>query len=136
MTSVVGASELVQSQTWAITLPYLKAIRDRTLASAAEVWAARGATRSAGDIAIVPVMGVITQRGSWYGMSIEGVRASLRNALADGSRAIVLEFDSPGGEVYGVDELATEIRQARSVKPIVAAVNSLSASAAYYLAAQ
>lgn len=129
-------NDLLQSRAWAVTLPFLKAIQARTLAAAPGVWAARGAGRSAGDIAVVPVMGLLTQRGSWYGMSIEGVRANLRNALADGSRAVVLEFDSPGGEVYGVDELATEIRQARGTKPIVASVNSLSASASYYLAAQ
>jgi signal peptide peptidase SppA len=48
----------------------------------------------------------------------------------------VLDIDSPGGDVEGVDELATEIYQARKSKRIVAVSNCLCASAAYYLAAQ
>jgi signal peptide peptidase SppA len=51
--------------------------------------------------------------------------------------AVVLDIDSPGGTVAGVTELAAEIRAARGgSKPIVAAANTLAASAAYWLASQ
>lgn len=130
-------SDLVKSRFWAVQLHILRAIRAGSLAAAPDVWAARGASRAEGEVAVIPIMGVLTQRGSWYGMSLESIRASLRNRLADsGTRAIVLEFDSPGGEVFGIDELATEIRNARGVKPIVAVANPLAASAAAWLAAQ
>ena len=48
-------------------------------------------------------------------------------------KAIVFDVDRPGGAVYGVPELADEIRAARGRKPMEAVANSLMASAAYYL---
>ncbi|WP_416065409.1 S49 family peptidase [Rhizobium sp. ZK1] len=95
-------------------------------------------------IAILPVHGVISQRMAMMqdvsgggGTSTEALSQLFRAALADESvKAIVFSHDSPGGGTYGVDELATEIRNARGVKPIIAQVDSLSASASYYLASQ
>lgn len=95
-----------------------------------------------GGIAILPVHGVISQRMGMMadisgGTSTEAIAQQFRAALADESiKAIVFSHDSPGGGTYGVDELATEIRNARGVKPIIAQVDSLSASASYYLASQ
>jgi signal peptide peptidase SppA len=48
----------------------------------------------------------------------------------------VLHVDSPGGSVAGLPEAADAIRHARGAKPIVAQVDTLAASAAYWLAAQ
>src|SRR5678809_521246 len=48
--------------------------------------------------------------------------------------AIVLDIDSPGGEVHGAGELSTAIYQARGQKPIVAYVGGQGASAAYWIA--
>jgi signal peptide peptidase SppA len=50
--------------------------------------------------------------------------------------AIVLDVDSPGGVTDGVTETAQHIRQVRASKPVVAAVNTMAASAAYWLASQ
>jgi signal peptide peptidase SppA len=47
--------------------------------------------------------------------------------------AIVIDVDSPGGSVSGVDELAAEIYAARGKKTIVAISNTLNASAALYI---
>lgn len=130
-------TEMLRTRAWAVTLDYLRAVRAEKLNAAADLWAARGASRSAGEVAVIPVMGLITQRDPWFGTPIESVRSQFRAKLADsGTKAIVLEFDSPGGEVFGVDEFATEIRQSRGVKPIVAHANPMAASAAYYLASQ
>lgn len=132
-----GMLDVLKSRYWAVTLPCLRAIRAGHVMASPEIWAARGTTRSAGEVTVIPIMGALTQRGSWFGMSLEGIRQTFRSALADsGVKAIVLEFDSPGGDVYGVEELATEIRQGRGTKPIVAVANALAASAAYYLASQ
>lgn len=49
--------------------------------------------------------------------------------------AIVLNIDSPGGEANGVSEFADQIAAARGIKPIVAYVGGMGASAAYWLAA-
>lgn len=101
------------------------------------------ASGGAGAIAVIPLMGRITPRASFFSMlfgggaSLQQLRASLREAVADDQiGAIVLEVDSPGGSVDGVPEAAAEIRAARDRKPIVAVANTWSASAAYWLASQ
>jgi signal peptide peptidase SppA len=100
---------------------------------------ARRANARTGAVAVIPIFGAISQRDSLFsfltgGTSVDQVRANLRAALADDSvSGIVLEIDSPGGMVDGIDELAAEIR--RSPKPIVAHANSAALSAAYWLGA-
>jgi signal peptide peptidase SppA len=100
----------------------------------------RSGARSSGAVAVIPVYGTIMQRASLMsemsgGTSVERVAAAFRQAMADESvGSVVMEFDSPGGEVGGVDELAAEIRAARGRKPVVAVANTLMASAAYWIA--
>lgn len=63
------------------------------------------------------------------------IRNAFDMALADdGVQGIVLDIDSPGGEVNGVFDLADHIYQMRSVKPITAVVNEQAYSAGYLLA--
>ena len=96
--------------------------------------------RQVGSIAILPLMGTITHRANMIsefsgGTSTEKFSAQLRQLAADPNvKAIVLDVDSPGGAVQGVDELSGEIFKARSQKPIVAVANSLAASAAFWIA--
>jgi capsid assembly protease len=96
-----------------------------------------------GAIVVIPIYGVLLQRpladisGGSIGTSTTSISAALRQVVEDpGVGSIVLDIDSPGGDVSGIDELATEIYQARKQKRIVAVSNCLCASAAYYLAAQ
>ena len=64
----------------------------------------------------------------------EAFGAAFDRAAADSSiGAIVLNIDSPGGSVYGVEELADKIYKARGTKPVYAVANSLAASAAYWI---
>lgn len=95
-------------------------------------------SRSAGGaVAVIPVQGPIMHRASWFGTSVGVVRTMLREALADTSvGSIVLHVDSPGGSVFGLPELADEIRSARDIKPIVAVADAYAASAGYFLASQ
>jgi capsid assembly protease len=99
-----------------------------------------GGRREGPAPALIPVYGVISQRQGLMaadsgGTSIEGLTQDFRAAMGDPEvSGIIFEFDSPGGTIDGVDELATEIRQARGQKPIVAVANSMAASAAYWLA--
>jgi signal peptide peptidase SppA len=101
---------------------------------------ARPAEQRAGAIAVLPLYGIIAQRAdlmteSSGGTSTERFAARFRELVADpGVGAIVLDVDSPGGAVYGVDELSAEIYRARGQKPITAVANSLAASAAYWIA--
>jgi signal peptide peptidase SppA len=84
---------------------------------------------------VIPVVGSIMQRGGAFdcgGATTQSISQQLRDANADDSvSAILLDIDSPGGSVYGVSELAAEIRA--SAKPVTAVANSLAASAAYWL---
>jgi signal peptide peptidase SppA len=99
---------------------------------------------SGGGIAVIPIYGVITQRGNMVddvsgpGMvSTQLVTQMLRQAVADDAVSqILLDIDSPGGSVYGVSELGDAILSARSQKPVVAIANSLAASAAYWVGSQ
>lgn len=92
------------------------------------------------NIAVIPVYGVIMHRPSMDISSggccnIQDLRGQFQSALENPSvSAIVLDVDSPGGTVDGVEELSQEIYKARRQKPITAVANTLAASAAYYLA--
>lgn len=102
------------------------------------------ARQQGGNVAVVPIRGVIAHRmgsmdDSSGGTSCERISAMLRQAMADGSvGTVVLDVDSPGGTVTGVSELAHEIADLRGkgTKQIVAQVNGTAASAAYWLASQ
>ncbi len=118
----------------------LKSIRaqNRVAADRAQKSKGRG-----GAIAVIPIYGLIMHRqmydmsGGSAGTSCASISMALQSAIADPNvGSIVLDIDSPGGDVDGVDELATQIFQARKKKPITAVSNCMCASAAYYLASQ
>jgi len=92
-------------------------------------------------IAVLPLYGVVTQRGNMVddisgpgSTSTQQFTSVLRQMLADDTVGqILIDIDSPGGSVYGVCELASEIVKARDQKPVIAVANSLAASAAYWI---
>lgn len=95
-------------------------------------------------VSVIPIHGVIAHRAAALnqmstnvGTSVEHIRRDLQAALADDQvHSILLDVDSPGGSVSGIDALASEIREARKSKPIIAHTEGMMASAAYYLASQ
>lgn len=98
-----------------------------------------GAARS-GAIAVLPLYGVLAQHIDMMtamsgGTSTDRAGAAIQGALNDPSiSAIVLDIDSPGGSVYGVQEMHDLVMGGRGRKPIVAVANSMAASAAYWIA--
>ena len=98
-------------------------------------------SNSGGGIAVLPLYGIVTQRGNMVDdVSGPGTASTqqfsnlLRAALQDETVSqILIDIDSPGGSVYGVAELADEIVSARAQKPVLAIANSLAASAAYWI---
>ncbi len=88
-----------------------------------------------GAIAVLSLSGVISQHPDWFAdTSIDQFSADLMSAVNDpGVGALLISIDSPGGSVYGVQELAGMMMAAREQKPIVAFANSLAASAAYWI---
>lgn len=93
-----------------------------------------------GGVAVIGICGAICQHFSFesyfFGYcACEILGRKLDEALSnDKIGAILLMVDSPGGESFGVKELADRIYAARSIKPITAIANSYAASAGYYLA--
>jgi capsid assembly protease len=107
----------------------------------------RSAVRSGGymispkGVAWVPVRGVMVKRegeidaDSTEFESYARVDRKLRAALNDSRvRAVLLDLDSPGGEVGGLFDLAHDIRTAASMKPVWAIANDDAMSAGYALA--
>lgn len=127
------------SQNAPATLDVLAGIEAEKVAREARRQTATAA--SGGGIAVLPLYGVVTQRGNMVddvsgpgSVSTQKFATALRQALADDSVSqILIDIDSPGGSVYGVAELADEIIAARAQKPIIAIANSLAASAAYWI---
>jgi signal peptide peptidase SppA len=94
-----------------------------------------------GGVAILPVRGELVNRSSlddaaWGLTSYEGLRSALRMAERDHRvRSLVLDIDSPGGELAGATETAAIVSDVATTKPVVAYINSLAGSAAYAIAA-
>lgn len=148
----------VRAQPWAIlpeALDLVVEILDRRIEGVAlsaeeidqRIEAARrpapASVAAPGAIAVIPVHGILSHRMhmvsnvSQTGTSAEALTLAFRRALDDpGISAIVLDVDSPGGSVFGIQELADTIANARGRKPVVAVANSLAASAAYWIASQ
>lgn len=88
-----------------------------------------------GLVAIIPLMGVMTRYGNFCSWGTEDIGAWITEANADELvTAIVLEIDSPGGEVNGMDLFGYIVKN--SAKPIVAYVTGMAASGAYWAASQ
>jgi signal peptide peptidase SppA len=90
-------------------------------------------------IGVIPILGIMAQRtagdASSAGTATDSVRRVFASMLANSEiGAIVLDVDSPGGSVFGCQELAADIAAARGQKKVVAVANSLAASAAYWVA--
>ena len=90
--------------------------------------------RSSDGIASINLSGMMMKGHSKYGgTSTIAVRASLRAAIQDkDTRGIMLVVDSPGGHVAGTQALADDVRMAAGIKPLVAHIEDLGASAAYW----
>lgn len=143
-------AEAVFDQPWAITESKLREIaafvaavqRGFTMPASFEAAAPGRVSRRPGAVAVLPLYGTISQRVNMLtefsgGTSTQMFASAFRQVMADEQiKAVVIDVDSPGGSVYGIEELGREIYEARGGKPIVAVANSLAASAGYWLASQ
>jgi protease-4 len=94
---------------------------------------------SSGDgyIASIPLDGVIqSEGGGEIGEStLDDARIALRAAREDSDVVgVVLEVNSPGGEVTASDIIYNEVVELAKEKPVVVAMGSMAASGAYYIA--
>ncbi len=91
-------------------------------------------------VAIVPISGTLVRRHDWVSAasgltSYEHIRAMVEDAVTDPRvRALLLDIDSPGGEVAGLFDLVDLLSEAGQVKPLWAVANDQAYSAAYGIA--
>jgi signal peptide peptidase SppA len=88
------------------------------------------------DVAIIPIHGLLTKYRDFFSeISYEEIHGLILSALDDTNvKSILLDIDSPGGEVSGLFDLVDFIYESRNVKPIYAVANDYAFSAAYAIA--
>lgn len=88
------------------------------------------------SVAVVKLSGVISKYDKTCGP--EGVTTSVKRIREFASKpeisSIVLHINSPGGESNAANYMASEIQSIRSQKPVIAFVDDLCCSAAYWIA--
>lgn len=145
--------EYVDSQPWAITPDALQIIRSVAIRPAEErakyieaierqlgrPLSNTRETRVRDGVAVVPVHGPLFRYANLFtdlsgATSVEELARDIGAAVDDPAvRAIILDVDSPGGEVNGIEEAAELIFQARGEKPIHGLVSGFGTSGAYWL---
>jgi signal peptide peptidase SppA len=93
------------------------------------------------DIALIEINGVIGRRVGALEKSsgvadVLDIEKAVDSAVASGAKGVLLSFDSPGGGVSGVPELAAKLAAVNKTVPLVAYADGLCCSAAYWLASQ
>lgn len=90
-------------------------------------------------VAVIPITGTIHKGKSFWsyfygGGNLTRLTSVVENALADHKvGSILLDIDSPGGTVNGLDAFSDLIYAAREVKPVAAFASGMMASAAYWI---
>jgi ClpP class serine protease len=93
-----------------------------------------------GTTAIVPVAGPLFRYANLFtdmsgATSLEQLAADFTTAADSPQVArVLLAIDSPGGQVNGIAEFATLVRDAQARKPVIAYVSDTAASGAYWIA--
>lgn len=144
----VCALDLVAATPWAIEPDMLDTIRAIALREGEGVESlqaregrpltnARNVTMRDG-VAVVPVTGPIFRYANLFtqisgATSLDVLAKDFAAALDDPSvTAVVLDINSPGGQVTGIADFAAQVHAAG--KPVVAFVDGMAASAAYWIA--
>lgn len=144
----VSAFDLVAATPWAIEpamLDTIRAIATRENESVEALEARMGRplqnTRSVtmrGETAVVPITGPIFRYANLMteisgATSLEVLSKDFNAALDDPAvKSIVLDINSPGGQATGISDFAAMVNGA--TKPVVAYVDGIAASAAYWIA--
>jgi protease IV len=101
-----------------------------------EILLERGGRGSENKIAVISLRGLIStsMAGNVGESMVDDLRWELEQARNDSNvRAVVLEVDSPGGEVTASDMIYHAVVNTRAKKPVVVYMESLAASGGYYV---
>ncbi len=101
-----------------------------------EILLQRGMRGTSDKIVVITMRGLISSSlpGSVTDSMVDDMRVALQQARDDDRvKGIVLEIDSPGGEVTASDAIYSALVKARARKPVVIYMESLAASGGYYV---
>ncbi len=111
-------------------------IREEPLVRFREVTVQRGTGARPDYIAVIALRGLISTSvsGNVGDNMVDDMRFALQQAREDERvKAVVLEVDSPGGEVTASDIIYNAVAKTRGKKPVVVYMDSLAASGGYYV---
>lgn len=97
----------------------------------------RGSRTSPDKVALITMRGLISSSvpGNVSDSMVDDMRAALQQARDDDRvKAVVLQIDSPGGEVTAADTIYNAVVRTRAKKPVVIYMETLAASGGYYVA--
>lgn len=143
------ARDIAQAVAWAITpqgLETVLSVADRQgdpVSLAAQLGRPLDNTRVVtvreGGVAVIDISGPMFPKANLFS-EISGATSTgqlftdFATAMRDPMiKSIVLNIDSPGGAVTGINELSAAVFAARGIKPVVAYVGGMMASAAYWV---
>jgi protease IV len=101
-----------------------------------EIVVERGSSGVSEKVALITMRGLISSSfpGSVGDSMVDDLRLALQQARDDNRvKAVVLEIDSPGGEVTAADQIYTAVVKTRARKPVVIYMDTLAASGGYYV---
>jgi signal peptide peptidase SppA len=99
----------------------------------------QGYTVTDSGVAVIPISGIIAKKMNLFsdisgGASTELIGRDIKAAMADPSvTSIVLDINSPGGTIEGLDALSNLIGSSKDDKCIIAYVDGQMCSAAYWI---
>src|SRR4030095_5855434 len=99
-----------------------------------------GRVEMRGSIAVLDVEGPLFRRADLFSdisgaTTVQNLALDLRKAADNPLIShIVLNIDSPGGQFNGIQEFADQVREVSAIKPVVAYVDGMAASGAYWIA--
>lgn len=140
--------KLIQSRDWAMLPESLHALQEAASVkvdlSASDMepikLAAKPIRKVKGAVGVISIRGVIMNNPSFImqlfgAVDVQMIRSTFDEMMSNDSiGAIVLHIDSPGGEVFGVMELADHIFQNRDQgKRIISYTDGFMCSAAYFI---
>src|SRR3989338_8805850 len=130
--------EVVQGSRWKVILIVLGIIIGFFFLFVPLLFALFGGQRIAvGNVALIPISGVITTDGSSYlgqgTVSSQDIVQYIEEANDNNQiKVILLEINSPGGSAVASDEIASAVKA--SQKPVVALIREVGASGGYWVA--
>src|SRR5678815_1010157 len=112
------------------------AVREEPMTKFREIIVQRGGSGVSDRIAVIVLRGLISSSipGAASDNMVDDLRMALQQARDDDRvKGVVLEIDSPGGEVTASDMIYNAVVKTRARKPVVVYMDSLAASGGYYV---